>query len=50
MLLHQPSVRIRELAVEGRIDEARAALELLHGLSIDTPGAVDADDDLWETA
>jgi glutamyl-tRNA reductase len=50
VLLHQPSVRIRELAVEGRIDEARAALELLHGLSIDAPGVVDADDDLWETA
>ncbi|WP_106814478.1 glutamyl-tRNA reductase [Microbacterium timonense] len=50
VLLHRPSVRIRELAVEGRIEEARAALELLHGLSIDAPGA-DADDDgLWATA
>lgn len=48
VLLHQPSVRIRELAVEGRIDEARAALELLHGLSVEAPGA--ADDDLWATA
>jgi len=52
VLLHQPSVRIRELVVEGRIDEVRAALELLHGLSIDAPGAVDSadDDDLWQTA
>lgn len=49
VLLHQPSVRIRELAVEGRIDEARAALELLHGLSIEAPGAAD-DDGLWATA
>ena len=48
VLLHQPSVRIRELAVEGRIDEARTALELLHGLSVEAPGA--ADDDLWATA
>lgn len=32
VLLHQPSVRIRELAVEGRVDEARTALKLLHGL------------------
>ncbi|WP_341997965.1 glutamyl-tRNA reductase [Microbacterium sp. LWH7-1.2] len=48
VLLHRPSVRIRELAVEGRIDEARAALELLHGLSVEAPGA--ADDDLWATA
>jgi glutamyl-tRNA reductase len=36
VLLHKPSVRIRELAVQGRIDEARAALELLHGLDVDT--------------
>ncbi|MDR7186774.1 glutamyl-tRNA reductase [Microbacterium trichothecenolyticum] len=49
VLLHQPSVRIRELAVEGRIDEARAALELLHGLSIEAPGAAE-DDGLWATA
>jgi len=40
VLLHRPSVRIRELAVEGRIDDAQAALELLHGLSVDdTPAA-----------
>ena len=51
VLLHRPSVRIRELAVEGRIDEARAALELLHGLETDVPGATDADDEgLWATA
>ena len=48
VLLHRPSVRIRELAVEGRIDEARAALELLHGLSVEAPDA--ADDDLSATA
>ena len=48
VLLHKPSVRIKELAVEGRIDEARAALELLHGLSVESPDA--ADDDLWATA
>ncbi|MCH6230199.1 glutamyl-tRNA reductase [Microbacterium sp. CFH 31415] len=40
VLLHRPSVRIRELAVEGRIDEVNAALETLHGLSLD--GAADA--------
>ncbi|WP_169581116.1 glutamyl-tRNA reductase [Microbacterium thalassium] len=34
VLLHQPSVRIRELAVEGRLDEVRAALETLHGLTV----------------
>jgi NAD(P) transhydrogenase subunit alpha len=52
VLLHRPSVRIRELAVEGRIDEARAALELLHGLSIDAPAALPGEDEdgLWATA
>jgi glutamyl-tRNA reductase len=51
VLLHRPSVRIRELAVEGRIDEARAALEVLHGLSVEAPAASDADDNgLWATA
>lgn len=44
VLLHRPSVRIRELAVEGRIDEARAALELLHGLSVDVELDVEAGD------
>ncbi len=34
VLLHRPSVRIRELAVEGRIDEAESALETLHGLAV----------------
>ena len=34
VLLHRPSVRIRELAVEGRIDEVHAALETLHGLGV----------------
>jgi len=48
VLLHKPSVRIRELAVEGRIDDVRGALELLHGLSVEIPGA--GDDELWATA
>jgi glutamyl-tRNA reductase len=50
VLLHRPSVRIRELAVEGRIDEARAALELLHGLTVDVDaasGTAAIDDDPW---
>ncbi|MFE7844292.1 glutamyl-tRNA reductase [Microbacterium sp. NPDC057407] len=44
VLLHRPSVRIRELAVEGRIDEARRALETLHGLTVEetAPTAGDA--------
>jgi glutamyl-tRNA reductase len=43
VLLHRPSVRIRELAVDGRLDEVHAALELLHGLEVDdiAPGAED---------
>ncbi len=40
VLLHRPSVRIRELAVEGRIDEVHAALETMHGLSIDDAAAI----------
>ena len=48
VLLHKPSVRIRELAVEGRIDDVRGALELLHGLSVEIPGP--GDDELWATA
>jgi glutamyl-tRNA reductase len=35
VLLHRPSLRIRELAVEGRIDEVHAALETLHGLEVE---------------
>jgi glutamyl-tRNA reductase len=35
VLLHKPSLRIRELAVDGRIDEVHAALETLHGLDVD---------------
>ena len=50
VLLHRPSVRIRELAVEGRIDEAQAALELLHGLSIDAPAEAAGDADWTATA
>ncbi|MDY0910927.1 glutamyl-tRNA reductase [Microbacterium sp. CFBP9034] len=45
VLLHRPSVRIRELAVEGRIDEVTAALEMLHGLSVDVEPI--ADGDIW---
>lgn len=45
VLLHRPSVRIRELAVEGRVDEALAALETLHGLSVDEEGP--AQDQDW---
>lgn len=49
VLLHRPSVRIRELAVEGRIDEVNAALETLHGLSVAEPpiAEVAGDDDGW---
>lgn len=51
VLLHKPSVRMRELAVEGRIDDVREALSLLHGLSVEPPAAaVEDDDDLWATA
>ena len=50
VLLHKPSVRMRELAVEGRLDDVHGALELLHGLSVDAPGAAEDDDDLWATA
>jgi len=35
VLLHRPSVRIRELAVEGRIDDVHAALEAMHGLAVE---------------
>ncbi|MGZ0713153.1 glutamyl-tRNA reductase (plasmid) [Coraliomargarita sp. W4R53] len=50
VLLHAPSVRIRELAIEGRIDEARDALQTLHGLTID--GAVSSADDsaIWNAS
>jgi hypothetical protein len=34
-------VRIRERAVEGRIDEVTAALETLHGLTVADEGPVD---------
>ena len=41
VLLHAPSVRIRELAAEGRIDEVHAALETLHSVAVpdETPEA-----------
>lgn len=39
VLLHGPSVRIRELAVDGRLYEALAALDTLHGIRIpERPG------------
>ncbi|MGL4255713.1 MAG: glutamyl-tRNA reductase [Microbacterium sp.] len=48
VLLHRPSVRIRELAVDGRLDEARAALETLHGLTVDDgEAAARVVDDGW---
>ncbi|WP_426320641.1 glutamyl-tRNA reductase [Microbacterium sp. E-13] len=50
VLLHKPSVRIRELAVEGRIDEARAALGLLHGLTIDASAPAAGEEGLPATA
>jgi glutamyl-tRNA reductase len=43
VLLHRPSVRIRELAVDGRLDEVHAALETLHGLTVDDDGEAAAD-------
>jgi glutamyl-tRNA reductase len=42
VLLHRPSVRIRGLAVDGRIDEVRAALETLHGLTVADDGGAAA--------
>ena len=34
VLLHQPSVRIRELAAQGRLDEVIDAIELLHDVRV----------------
>lgn len=34
VLLHGPSVRIRELALQGRVDEAEQALKALHGIDV----------------
>lgn len=48
VLLHRPSVRIRELAVEGRLDDVHAALETLHGLTVDDDG--DALADPWSAS
>ena len=39
VLLHRPSMRIRELAGAGRVDEMLAALELLHDIRPATPVA-----------
>ncbi len=38
VLLHRPSVRIRELVGLGRTDEVIAALDLLHGVRAEAPG------------
>lgn len=43
VLLHRPSVRIRQLAVEGRLDEVHAALETLHGLDVEEAPAESGD-------
>ncbi|WP_374311643.1 glutamyl-tRNA reductase [Microbacterium sp.] len=51
VLLHRPSVRIRELAVDGRLDEAHAALETLHGLTVDDgEAAARVVDDGWSAS
>ncbi|MEJ1155193.1 glutamyl-tRNA reductase [Microbacterium marmarense] len=47
VLLHSPSVRIRELAVEGRLEEVRMALQVLHGRTVEEP---DVDDAVWHHA
>lgn len=43
VILHGPSVRIRALAAEGRIDDVHAALEVLHGITV-VPAAPEAED------
>lgn len=43
VLLHGPSVRIRELAAQGRIAEVVSALELLHGVRVEPAAAIDDD-------
>lgn len=43
VLLHTPSVRAREFAAQGRLDEFLAALDVVYGLRA-TPGAAAADD------
>ncbi|WP_127476036.1 glutamyl-tRNA reductase [Microbacterium sulfonylureivorans] len=48
VLLHRPSVRIRELAVDGRLDEVTAALETLHGLTVDDQGT--AEGQVWSAS
>ncbi|MGN8551168.1 UNVERIFIED_CONTAM: glutamyl-tRNA reductase [Microbacterium sp. SLM126] len=51
VLLHRPSVRIRELAVDGRLDEVHAALETLHGLAVEDAGdAGDTRADPWSAS
>jgi glutamyl-tRNA reductase len=41
VLLHAPSVRAREFAAEGRLDEFRRALEMVYGIPV--PPAAEAD-------
>lgn len=43
VLLHRPSVRIRELAGAGRTEETLAALDLLHGIRLGEPDRLDPD-------
>ncbi len=43
VLLHRPSVRIRELAGAGRTEEMLAALDLLHGIRPSVPDRAEAD-------
>ncbi|HEY0117513.1 MAG TPA: glutamyl-tRNA reductase [Cellulomonas sp.] len=37
VLVHRPSMRLRELVAQGRADEALAALDLLHGIRPERP-------------
>ncbi len=48
VILHGPSVRIRQAATEGRLEDMHAALRALHGIDVDVPAA--ADPGLPETA
>ncbi|NII68334.1 glutamyl-tRNA reductase [Microbacterium ulmi] len=43
VILHGPSVRIREAAAEGRLDDVHAALETLHGIRVEAPVADEGD-------
>jgi glutamyl-tRNA reductase len=43
VLMHTPSVRARQLAAEGRLNEFTAGLEALYGLRLEPADAADAD-------